>query len=213
MYEKIKKLLNERGISPYQASKLTGITQASFSDWKVGKSQPSVDKLKTLAEYFKIPVGYFYGEKMTQQKSEHPNAEFVKMPTDVVKIPVLGKISAGIPLEANEDILGYEEIPAEWTKNGQRFFALKIQGDSMYPNYIEGDTVILRAQSACESGKDVAVIINNDTATIKRIQCKTSGIILQPLNPKYNVMMYTNEEIESLPISIIGVVVELRRKI
>ena len=83
----------------------------------------------------------------------------------------------------------------------------------MYPKYEEGDIVILRYQVACESGKDAAVIIDNEKVTIKRIQCKESGIVLQPLNSKYDTTFYTNKEIKNLPINIIGIVVELRRKI
>lgn len=132
--------------------------------------------------------------------------------TSAVRIPVLGSVPAGIPLEAIEDIVDWEDIPREWTKGGKEFFGLKIQGDSMYPKYMEGDTIILRKADDCESGDECVVYVNGYDATFKKVIKKTDHIILQPLNSAYEPMMIDyNDEIN--PIKIVGVVVELRRKL
>ena len=129
-----------------------------------------------------------------------------------VRIPVLGTIPAGIPIEAIEDVLDWEEISIEMTRGGKEYFALQIRGDSMYPRYEDQDVVIFRKQDTCENGQDCAVMVNGDDATFKRVRISEKGVTLQPLNPKYEPKVYSNEEVLDLPVRVIGVAVELRRK-
>ena len=84
----------------------------------------------------------------------------------------------------------------------------------MYPQYLEGDTVILRKATTCDSGDDCAVLVNGDEATLKRVFLHAGGAIeLRPVNTAYPPRTYTPAEVEDLPVQLIGVVVELRRKI
>lgn len=89
---------------------------------------------------------------------------------------------------------------------------MKIQGDSMYPKYMEGDTIILRKADDCESGDECVVYVNGYDATFKKVIKKADHIILQPLNGAYEPMMYYYNDEEN-PVKIVGVVVELRRKL
>lgn len=82
----------------------------------------------------------------------------------------------------------------------------------MFPEYLDGDIIILQKASDCDSGKDCAVLINGDDATFKRVRKTSHGIVLQPLNHNYEPRIYSNEDIQSLPITILGFVVEQRRK-
>lgn len=125
---------------------------------------------------------------------------------------VYGLIPAGTPIECIEDILDTEEIDSDMLKGGKQYFGLRIKGDSMNPDYLDGDTLILEKTEDCESGQDCVVMVNGNDGTFKRIFKNENGIILQPLNPIYQPMVYTNEQIEKLPVRIIGKVVELRRK-
>ena len=129
-----------------------------------------------------------------------------------VRIPVLGDVAAGIPIEAIEDILDYEEIPAEMAEHGQ-FFGLRIKGDSMEPRICEGDVVIVRKQEDADSGDTVIACINGDSATCKRLIKYPDQIILMPLNNKYDPIVFTMEDVKSTPLTIIGKVVELRGKL
>ena len=130
------------------------------------------------------------------------------------KIPVLGSIPAGIPIELIEDILDYEEISEEMLKGGKEYFALKVKGSSMWPKYLDGDTIIVLKQDDCESGQDAIVMVNGNDGTFKRVIKKDNGITLEPINQQeYNSVSYSNEDIEKLPIKILGVVKEIRRKI
>ena len=129
-----------------------------------------------------------------------------------IRIPVLGSVPAGIPLEAIEDIEDWEEIPREWTKGDKDYFGLKIHGDSMYPKYMDGDTIILRKADDCESGDECVVYVNGYDATFKKVIKKMDHIILQPLNSEYEPIMIDNND-ENNPVKIVGIVVELRRKL
>ncbi len=137
----------------------------------------------------------------------------VSITSQTKRIPILGSIPAGIPLEAIEDIIDYEEIPLDWTRGGKEYFALQVRGNSMYPRYEEGDVIILRKQDEWESGKDCAVRVDGNEATFKRVKITDDGIILQAINPDYDSYAFSAKDMESVPVKLLGVVVELRRKI
>ena len=128
-----------------------------------------------------------------------------------IVIPVLGRVAAGIPIEAVEEIIDTEEITEEMAKTGT-FFGLLIHGDSMIPNICDGDVVIVRQQDDAESGDIVVATVNGTDATCKRLRKYKDGIELIANNPSYEPMDFSNHEIEEKPVRILGKVVELRRK-
>lgn len=130
---------------------------------------------------------------------------------NAVKIPVLGKVAAGLPITAVENVLDYEEIPASLAATGD-FVALQIKGQSMEPRIYEGDIVIVRVQPTAETGDLAVVIVNGDEATVKKIKFLPEGILLQPFNPAYQPFFYSKHDIEYKPVRIFGKVVELRAK-
>ena len=125
---------------------------------------------------------------------------------------IYGTIPAGIPMECIEDIIDTEEISEDMLKGDKQYFGLKIKGDSMEPEYLDGDIIIFQKQDDCENGDDCVVMVNGNDGTFKRVFKNENGIVLQPLNNKYQPMIYSNEQIESLPVKILGVFEELRRK-
>ena len=126
-------------------------------------------------------------------------------------IPVLGDVAAGIPIEAITDIVDYEEIDAAMAATGE-FFGLRIKGASMEPRMREGDVVIVRKQDFAETGDTVVVLVNGDSATVKKIKYGPDGISLIPTNPSYDVQFYSAADVDRLPVRVIGRVVELRAK-
>jgi len=124
---------------------------------------------------------------------------------------VLGRVVAGIPIEAVEEILDYEEITPELAATGE-FFALQVKGDSMLPKLEEGDVVIVKKQADVETGDIAIVLVNGDEATIKQVKKVTGGIMLYGFNPDvYEPHFYSNQQIEELPVRILGKVIESRR--
>lgn len=125
-----------------------------------------------------------------------------------MKINVLGRVAAGIPIEAIEDIVDTKKITEEMTKTGE-FFGLQIHGDSMEPRMYENDVVIIRRQDNAETGDIVIVMINGNDTTCKHLVKYTGGIRLVSLNSKYTPMMFSNQEILEKPVRRLGNVVVL----
>lgn len=128
-----------------------------------------------------------------------------------VWIPVLGRVAAGIPINMVTDIIDQEQITEEIAATGE-YFALQIHGDSMEPKMSDGDVVIVRQQDDAETGDIVIAAINGDDATCKRLKKYAEGIMLLSTNSTYEPMVFTNKDIEELPVRILGKVVELRAK-
>lgn len=138
--------------------------------------------------------------------------EFTTSASNSAVVFVYGTIPAGVPMECIEDIIDTEEISADMIKGGKQYFGLRIKGNSMFPDYLDGDTIILEKVDDCESGDECVVMVNGSDGTFKKVIKNENGIILQPLNSEYQPMFYTNEQIKTLPVKIIGKVIELRRK-
>lgn len=195
------------GMQQKEVAIAVGVSRPTVSEWEHGKKDPSGDRVLKLAELFGVDPAIILGYKIVEADIT-PEAS-----SNAIRIPILGTIPAGIPIEAIQEVLDWEELPAEMGKGGKEYFGLRVQGDSMYPRYEDGDTIILRRQETCESGQDCAVMVNTDDATFKRVRVTESGIALLPINPAYEPRFYTNEEVAELPVRILGVVVQLRRDI
>ncbi len=125
------------------------------------------------------------------------------------RVPVLGKVQAGVPTSAVEDIIDYVDISSELHRSGE-FFALKIRGRSMEPRFCEGDTVIVRQQSSVENGEIAIVLVNDEDATCKKFYRHSDGISLVSLNPEFEPMFFSSDALRDMKIEVIGKVCELR---
>ena len=181
-----------------------GVSEATVSRWESGNiANMRRDRISALAEILKVSPIDVMG---ITESDESP-----QLTSKGVLIPVLGYVRAGVPIEAVEEILDYEEISQEQARTGE-FFALKIKGDSMEPKISEGDVVIVRKQSTVENGELAVVLVNGDDATVKKLYRSNNGVKLVSTNPKYDPFFYTPTEVDSFPVSVIGRVVELRAK-
>jgi repressor LexA len=132
--------------------------------------------------------------------------------SDAVRIPVLGRVAAGIPFDAVEEVIDYEEISSEMARDGD-YFGLRIQGDSMEPKISNGDVVIVRKQEDADDGDLVIAIVNGYEGCCKRLRKYADGTIgLISTNPSYAPMFFTASEVGEKPIRIVGIVKELRAK-
>lgn len=195
--------INQSGKQQKEIAKDLGYSSTTFNTWCVGKIVPSAGKVQKIADYFGIGKSDLLDDK---------SSLLGKSRTVGVTIKVLGRVAAGLPIEAVENIIDTEEISEDMAKNGE-YFGLQIHGDSMEPRMYEGDVVIVRQQDDAESGDIVIAMVNGNDATCKRLTKYASGIALISLNTKYDPMMFTNEEILEKPVKIIGKVVELRGKL
>lgn len=197
--ELVKKLTEEQNMSMSELSRRVGIAKSAISRYFNGTRELPLNKIGDFASVLHTTPDYLLGIEYEPQTPQG------------LKIPVLGIVAAGIPISAVEDILDYEEVPQSWENQGE-FFALKIKGDSMEPRMESGDVVIVKQQSDANSGDTVIVLVNGDDATCKKLQKTDNGIMLVSTNPKYPPMFYSNDEIVTKPVVILGKVVELRQK-
>ena len=180
-----------------------GFNKSAVSTWCNGTRLPRMDKVEMLAQYFHINRSDLIEDKPKNDTKPHRKG---------VLIPVLGDVAAGIPIEAQENVLDWEEISEDMAKHGE-YFCLRIKGDSMVPDIKDGDIVVARWQPDVESGDIAIVKVNGDSATCKRLKKYADHISLISINPNYDPMFFSEEEIETLPVAVIGKVVELRRKL
>lgn len=199
---RIKALRNKKGIKQIELAAAVNVSQAALSGYETGKYEADLETYKRIASYFGVSLGYLLGEDSPDDKHE-----------DYIHIPVLGRVAAGIPIDAIEEIIDWEDISADMAAGGAEYFGLQIKGDSMEPKISDGDIVIVRKQPDVDSGEIAVVLVNGDDATVKRIKKSAAGITLIANNPAYDPMFYSNEDIEKLPVAILGRVVELRAKI
>ena len=198
---RIKELRNEQNIKQAELASVVKVSQAALSGYETGKYEADIETYKRIADYFSVSLDYLLGKET--------------LPANAIKIPVLGSVPAGIPLEAIEDIIDWEEIPKSLASGGKEYFALQVEGDSMYPDYLPGDIVIVQKTPVCSSGDDCVVYVNGYDATLKQVKLdeKHGTLTIVPKNPSYPPRTFSKEEIQSLPVTIAGVVVELRRKV
>ena len=203
--ENVRYLRLQKNISQEELALALGYkSYTTITKWESGVSEPTLKMATQIASYFGISVNDLCYKKLSSPISNNSEIKGVK-------INVLGRVAAGIPIEAVEEIIDTEEITEEMASTGT-FFGLRIHGDSMEPRMCEGDVVIVRKQDDAESGDVVIAMVNGDDATCKRLRKYRDGIELVSINPAYPPMFYSNEEIETKPVKIIGKVVELRGK-
>lgn len=180
-----------------------GFAYTTFTSWETGVNYPRIDKIEMMADYFHIEKS-----DLIEDKTDKPSS-----PVKGIRIPVLGRVAAGIPIEAITDIEDWEEIPQSMAKTGE-YFALKIAGKSMEPRMMDGDVVIVRRQPDVDSGDIAVVLVNGNDATVKQISKSDAGLTLIGWNPSvYTPRTYNKKECKELPVSILGKVVEIRGKL
>lgn len=196
-----------------EIASMCGKGATAIGNWEAGIREPSAIDLYNLSQTFNVSITDLISKDLRFDNAELVDAIFNG------KVPVLGTIKAGIPIEAQQDIVGYVDIPKEWTKGGKKYFALKISGDSMSPKYLENDIVIFEQTQDIEkvNKKDCAVLINGNDATFKNITISDDGITLVPLNINnsdgFLPRFYDKEQIVKLPIVVLGVAIEKRTKL
>ena len=217
----LKNLRISRNISAVKFSEDLNIHRGSLSNWETGKRTPDSEMLLKIAKYFNVSVDYLLGnEKEKTDDTDLFNLKgdvrFLKKvhENEMVKIPVLGVIKAGIPMYAEENIIDYEYVHQEELMQGEETFFLEVKGDSMINARIyEGDRVRIRKQNYLDNNGDImAIRVNGDEATLKRVYLQNNGIMLLSENPKYAPMFHTDKEIENNHVEIIGKAVEVKFK-
>lgn len=194
--ERIKKKRIESGFSQVDFANKIDVSKQTLYKYEnnIITNIPS-DKIEAISKVLNLSPMYIMGWEDIEQPTPKSNG----YPT--VRIPVLGDVAAGVPILAQQDIIGYEDIPADMAKTGE-YFGLKIKGDSMEPKIHDNDIVIVKSMSDAENNDIVIAMINNE-ATCKRLHKYSNSVVLTAINSDYKPIEVTPDE----NIQILGKVV------
>lgn len=194
--KRIANLREEYGWKQYELAQKMDLNPAALNKIENGKRSIKEEEISKVAQIFGISTDTLLG---------------VNTPRPGNRIPILGTVVAGQPAYAAENIVGWEEVTDKMSMQ-RKLFALKVKGSSMEPEFKEGDIVIVREQPDIESGDIAVVLINGDEATLKKVKKDPNGLFLYAFNQAvYEPHFYSNNDIETLPVRIVGRVIENRR--
>lgn len=174
--DKLNELMKQRKISRMELAKESGVPYTTIVNfYEKGTDNVKLSTLRKLAAYFECSLDYLADDEVK---------ELIPLGSELVSLPVVGKISCGGGILAYESIDGYEPTPKEWLNGGEHFY-LRAKGDSMNGARIfEGDLLLIRKQPEVENGEIAAVLIGED-AVLKRVYRNGDTLVLQSENPNY----------------------------
>ena len=220
--DRLKELRNKAGLKQSELGEKVGVSASTIGMYEQGRRSPDREMLIKLSNVFNVTLDYLVDNNNiktddTDLFNLKGDVRFLKKvkDSDMIKIPVLGAIRAGLPLYADENIIDYEYVHQEELVMGDETFFLEVKGDSMINARIyDGDRVRIRKQNHLDNNGDImAVRVNGDEATLKRVYLQENGIALISENPKYAPMFYPASEIESGYVEIIGRAMEVKIKL
>lgn len=195
-----------KNVRPVDVSKETGISKTNLSCYMSGKYEAKQDGVEILSKFLNVNPVWLMGYDVPMEKTLTVDSNVFPISDIPKKIPVLGRISAGLPILATENIEGYEFAPSSLIKEGYEYFYLKVQGDSMNLKFNNGDIVLVQKQDELENNEIGVILINGYDATVKKYKSENGLVILEPMstNPENTVQIYNPKDIS---IKIIGKVV------
>ena len=198
--ELIKKSRNEKGISLGELSRLTGIAKSTLQRYETGDTRKiPVEAISMIEKALNLSSGTLLG---WDKEELYKNLHSPDITEEYVEFPVIGEVAAGYEHIAVEDWEGDKiKIPSEYLIGHSKddYFVLRVKGDSMYPQYQEGDKVLVLKQSTMDySGQTGVVIYGDENATLKRIEYKfgEDWLRLVPINPNHPTVKIENEDLE-----------------
>lgn len=197
----------ELGITQKEVADFVGVSEATVSRWESGHiDNMRRDRIAALSKILRMSPLAIMGID-DDLSSRLPN--MVSVESRTFRIPVVGRVAAGQPILAQEEIIDYEYIDERLHKGGDQYFGLIVKGSSMEPTIHDGDTIIVRVQESVESGQIAVVLVDGEDATVKEVKETDTGLTLIGHNVAvYAPHFYSREEVEKLPVRIIGRVVQ-----
>ena len=205
---RLEKAMQMRNLKASELSEKAHIPKSAISQYLSGLYEAKQKSIFKLASVLNVSEAWLMGMDVPMEKI----TKLDKLGNPVTEIPLLGTVKAGYDYMAQENWDGMIEVDKNIIKDGSDYFALKIKGDSMSPVLIEDDIVIIKKQEDFENGDLVVALINGDEATIKKGKKSDNSILLQPLNTNYEPLIFTYDEVKNIPVTIVGIVKQLKRE-
>lgn len=201
-HERLKALRTSKDLSQAEFGRIIKVSKSSINMYERGEREPGLETLERIADYFNVDMDYLLGKSDIANRAQASiaatvAANIIPFP-EMQRIPLIGAIACGAPILAEEHIEDYVDMP----KHVRADFALTCKGDSMINARIfDGDIVYIRQQDTVENGEIAAVLVDTE-ATLKRVKIYPDHISLEPENPQYRPLVLWGEEMNS--VSIIG---------
>ena len=203
--ERIKQLRLELGLTQEELGAKLGVQRAAVQKYEKGTVKNiKRDALIRLAEVLGTTPEYLLGW------DELPRNIITISDEDIVHIPVIGRVAAGVSCFADNNIIDYEPVFSTDISKAEKYAFLRVIGDSMYPVFMEGDLVLVQVQESVDSGTYAVVTVDNEDGVIKRVVYGADFIELQSVNPMYPPRRFENEDV--MRIRVFGAVKEVKRK-
>ena len=190
--ERMARAMFLKGIRQAELVDKTGIDKGSMSSYVNGRYMPNAENMAKIARALGVSTEYLLG------KEEIPVAKMT-IP-QMHEVNVIGKVAAGVPISAQEDIIG--SIVTD-----KNVFALRVKGDSMSPRIMDGDIVLVRHQDYADDG-DVVIALIGDEATCKVLKKNRGTVTLVPFNAAFTPLVCSKDD----DLKILGKVVESRHE-
>lgn len=204
--DNILSLMKAKGKKQKDLTDYLGITKNAFTDWKSGRIKSYTKYLPQIATFLGVTVDELLGDHTVAM----PSNIIPINPGDLIKLPVYGNVSAGNGVFAEDNIIDYETVESSDVVPGEEYFYLKIQGDSMYPMFMDGDYILVKKQSSVDSGSFAVALVDGSEGKVKKVVYDSNWIELQSVNPMYPPSRF--EDADVLRVRILGLVKGMKRK-
>lgn len=201
--DRFKSLRTEKNMTQQQLADLFFTKKSSISRYENNIQLPEIDTLQKFADFFDVSVDYLLC-RSNDKNSNMPSDAYV--PKKILELPILGVVRAGVPLYAQQNLLGYSSIDAALVPSGECFY-LRVKGDSMnLSNIVDNQLVMIRRQQAVENGEIALVMVGEEDATIKKLYKSDTTVTLMPhsSNPDHPPRIIS---LEKESVKVIGKVV------
>ena len=186
----------------------TKLDKTLINKYLAGIMKAKQDKLTILADALNVNEVWLMGYDVPMNRDLNA-IPLTKL--NQIEIPVLGKVKAGYNYLANENVIGHAFLDFKPT-DPENYYALQVTGDSMEPLFSDGDIAIVHKQDNFDSGNTCIILVNGDEATVKKVVRMEDGIDLIAMNPYYPVKHFSKNEMDEIPVKIIGKVIEARKR-
>lgn len=205
--DRLSKALLIRNMKPIELAEKTGIDKSKISSYMSGRYKAKQNGVFILSQALNVEPAWLMGYDVPMERKVYKQEGNATTTSDIpLEVPVLGKISAGLPILAVENIEGYEFAPSTYLKSDYEYFYLRVQGDSMNLRFPEGNLVLVQKQDTLENGEIGVFLIDGQDATVKKYRKDGNFVILDPMstNPSNITQIYNTKE---TPVKIIGKVI------
>ena len=203
--KRIYEAIERSGYSYPELSKITGISKSSLQRYATGETvKIPIDSIEAIAKATNTSAKY-----LMCWESATPTLTPAELRANTKPVPLVGRVAAGLSCHAEDNIEGYILTDCELLHEGYDYFWLTVTGDSMYPEFQDGDRVLIREQSTLDCECYAVVRIDGEDGVVKRVRIEEERIILTSINPYYPPRIFEREEMNR--IAIVGLVLEIKR--